>query len=99
MTVWPQRRAKAAQEKSTPRMKGPGRWAIQKSPHYGPSQPPHTVRHGERRFEVGVGGLDGSIHLYFTLTPGHSPQPGGSLRRIPQPVRAALPDPEENTEA
>src|ERR1700684_1580721 len=99
MTIRPQRRAKAAQEKRTPCMKRPGRRAIQKNPNDGPRQPAQTFLYRERRLEVGVGGLDSSIHLTSRSRPVFLLKPGGDTRRIPQPARAGSPYPEENAEA
>lgn len=68
MTIRTQLGAEASQKKSAPGMKGPGRRAKQERATYGPCLPAHAVRQGERRPEVGVGGLGCSIHLYYTMT-------------------------------
>jgi hypothetical protein len=59
--------SEATQEKSAPGMKGTGRGPKQESPAYGPRQPAHAVREGERRPEVRVGGLGCWIHRRFAI--------------------------------
>jgi hypothetical protein len=68
MTIRTQLGAEASQKKSAPGVKGSRRSATQERAAYRPCLPAHAIGQGERRPEVGVGGLGCSIHLYYTMT-------------------------------